>query len=170
MVDQKLNKPTLYLETTVPSYLAARMSRDIVVQAHQQITWDWWNSRRENYEIYISEIVLKEIADGDQKAAERRYEFVKYLEILDISEDVRQLARDLAVFLRLPKRAEMDALHLSFATEYELDYLLTWNCAHLANGSVIHRLKKFESEHSRVVPVIITPEELMIGDYGNEMD
>ena len=106
-----MNKPTLYLETTVPSYLAARPRRDIVVQAHQQITWDWWNSCRENYKIYISEI-----AGGDQKASQRRYEFVKYLEILDISEDVRQLARDLAVFLRLPKRAEMDALHLSFAT------------------------------------------------------
>ncbi|RLG28783.1 DNA-binding protein [Methanosarcinales archaeon] len=107
MADQKLNKSALYLETTISSYLAARPSRDIVVQAHQQITWDWWNSCRGDYEIYISEIVLKEIAGGDQKAAERRYEFVKDLEILDISEDVRQLGRDLAVFLRLPKRAEM---------------------------------------------------------------
>ncbi len=165
-----MNKPTLYLETTVPSYLAARPSRDIVIQAHQQITWDWWKSCKENYEVYISEIVLKEIAGGDQKVAKKRHTFVKDLEILDLSEDVYQLARDLAVFLRLPKRAEMDALHLSFAVEYELDYLLTWNCAHLANGAIIRRLKKFESDHTRFVPVIVTPEELMIGGYENEMD
>ena len=164
-MDQKLNKPTLYLKTTVPSYLAARLSRDIVVQAHQQITWDWWNSCRGDYEIYISEIVLKEIAGGDQKAAERRYEFVKDLEILDISENVRQLGRDLAVFLRLPKRAV-----LKFCNRVRVRLPPNMELCTFSERKSHAPAKKFESEHSWVAPVIITPEELMIGDYGNEMD
>ena len=165
-----MEKPTLYLETTILSYLAARPSRDIIVQAHQQITWDWWESERENYELYISEIVLQEIMGGDPEAAERRQSFISNLAILDMSDAVRNLAYELAKFLNLLQRAELDALHLSFAIEYEMDYLLTWNCSHLANGLIISRLKEFELETSRLVPVIITPEELMSGGEENEMD
>lgn len=164
-----MEKPTLYVETTVLSYLAARPSRDIIVQAHQQITWDWWESERENYELYISEIVLQEIVEGDPIAAQRRESFMGNLVILDMSDAVRNLARELEKFLNLPKRAELDALHLSFAIEYEINYLLTWNCSHLANGLIISRLKEFELKTSRVTPVIVTPEELISGGEENEM-
>lgn len=152
------------------SYLAVRPSRDIIVQAHQQITWDWWESQRKNYELYISEIVLQEIAGGDPEAAKRRESFIGNLGILDMSDAVRNLARKLAKFLDLPKHAELDALHLSFAIEYEIDYLLTWNCSHLANGLIISRLKRFELKASRLTPVIVTPEELMSGGEENEVD
>ena len=165
-----MEKPTLYIETTIPSYLAARSSRDIIVQAHQQVTWDWWESQRGKYELYISEIVLQEITEADIEAAKRRETFVGDLAILNMSDAVRDLARDLARFLNLPRRAELDALHLSFAIEYKMDYLLTWNCSHLANGLIISRLKQFELETSRSVPVILTPEELMSGGEENEVD
>jgi len=163
-----LEKPTLYIETTIVSYLAAHPSRDIIVQAHQQITWDWWESQRKKYELY--EIVLQEIMKGEPEAAKRRESFISNLAILDMSDAVRNLARDLAKFLNLPRRAELDALHLSFAIEYEIDYLLTWNCSHLANGLIISKLKEFESKTSRLVPVIITPEEIMSGGEENEVD
>ena len=156
-----MEKQTLYIETTILSYLAARPSRDIIVQAHQQITWDWWEHQRENYGLYISEIVIQEIMEGDPEAVKRRESFIKNLSILDISDGVRNLARDLAKFLNLPKRAELDALHLGFAIEYEIDYLLTWNCSHLANGLIMSRLKEFELKTSRFMPVIVTPEELL---------
>jgi len=164
-----LEKPTLYLETTILSYLASRPSRDIIVQAHQQITLDWWESKRENFELYISEIVLLEIKEGDTEAAKRRESFITDLAILNMSDAVRNLAPKLTKFLNLPKRAELDALHLSFAIEYEMDYLLTWNCSHLANGLIISRLKTFELETSQSVPVIVTPEELMTGGEESEM-
>lgn len=165
-----MKKPTLYIETTILSYLAARPSRDIIVQAHQQITWDWWESRRKNYELYISEIVIQEIMEGDPEAAKRRKSFISNLAILDIADEVRNLARELAKFFNLPQRTALDALHLSFAIEYEMDYLLTWNCSHLANGFMIRRLKDFEFATSRPVPVIVTPEELMSGGEENEVD
>lgn len=165
-----MEKPTLYIETTILSYLAARASRDIIVQAHQQITWDWWESQRERYKLYISEIVLQEIMEGDPEAVKRRESFISNLAILDMSDAVRKLARELATFLNIPQRAELDALHLSFAIEYEMDYLLTWNCSHLANGLIIRKLKEFELETSRLVPVIVTPEELISGGEENELD
>ncbi|MCD5402146.1 type II toxin-antitoxin system VapC family toxin [candidate division NPL-UPA2 bacterium] len=165
-----MEKPTLYIESTILSYLAARPSRDIIVQAHQQVTWDWWESQREKYELYISEVVVQEIREGDLEAAKRRESFIGNLAILDMSDAVRNLARELAKFLNLPQRAELDALHLSFAIEYGMNYLLTWNCSHLANGLIISRLKEFELETSRLVPVIVTPEELISGGEENEVD
>ncbi|MBU2600046.1 type II toxin-antitoxin system VapC family toxin [bacterium] len=165
-----MEKSTLYIETTILSYLAARSSRDIIVQAHQQITWDWWESQQKNYELYISEIVLQEIMRGDPEAAKKRESFTSNLAILDMSDAVRNLARELVKFLKLPKLAELDALHLSFAIEYEIDYLLTWNCSHLANGLIISKLKEFELKTSRVTPVIVTPEELLSGGEENEVE
>ena len=165
-----MEKSTIYIETIILSYLAARYSRDIIVQAHQQITWDWWESQRKNYELYISEIVLQEIMGGDSEAAKRREAFSNNLAILDMSDAVRNLAHELTNFLNLPKRAELDALHISFAIEYEIDYLLTWNCSHLANGLIISKLKEFEYKTSRLMPVIVTPEELISGGEENEVD
>ncbi|OIN95623.1 hypothetical protein AUJ66_08885 [Candidatus Desantisbacteria bacterium CG1_02_38_46] len=158
-----MKKPTLYFETTIISYLAARPSRDIIVQAHQQITADWWESCRQQYELYISEMVIQEIAIGNGEAVKRRQSFISSLKILNLTDEVHQLAKELAKFLRLPKRAEIDALHLGFAIEYEMDYLLTWNCSHLANGGIIGKLKEYELEGGRPVPVIVTPEELLSG-------
>lgn len=164
-----MNKPTIYIETTVISYLAAHPSRDIIVQAHQQITWEWWKAQRLNYELYISGVLLQEIMKGDIDAVTRRKSFIKDLAVLDISDEVRNLAVELTKFLNLPQRAELDALHLSFAIEYGIDYFLTWNCSHLANGRIISKLKEFELKESRIVPVIVTPEEL-IGGEEYEMD
>ena len=113
---------------------------------------------------------MQEIKEGDIETAKKRETFIGDLAILNMSDAVRDLARELAKFLNLPRRAELDALHLSFAIEYKMDYLLTWNCSHLANGLIISRLKQFESETSRSVPVILTPEELMSGGKENEVD
>ncbi|ODS42556.1 MAG: hypothetical protein MSIBF_04380 [Candidatus Altiarchaeales archaeon IMC4] len=164
-----MKKPTLYIETTILSYLASRPSRDIIVQAHQQITQDWWDSQRKNYELHISAIVLQEIARGDPDASKRRELFTDDLAILDVSDAVRNLAKELVKFLNLPQRAELDALHLAFAIEYDMDYLLTWNCSHLANGFIMSRLKEFEAKTLRSVPVIVTPEELNSTGEDNEM-
>ena len=80
----------------------------------------------------ISEAVLEELRAGDADLADRRLELVGAFPILELNDDVRKLG--------LPKRARADRLHIAFAVSYELDYLLTWNCAHLANGEVIRRL------------------------------
>jgi len=159
--------PTLYLESTIPSYLAAKPSRDLIVASHQQITHEWWSSSRSRFDMYISEAVLDEAGRGDPDAASRRLEIVKNLPVLALTKEIESLALEYLDSLALPGRARLDVIHLACAVIYELDYLLTWNCAHLANGVVIRRLQDFNSPRGLAIPVIVTPEELLeepIGD------
>ena len=151
---------TIYLETTIPSYLAARPSRDVVVNAHQQITHEWWEFARHRFVIVVSEAVLEEIRAGDAASATRRLELVRDFPILELNDDVRKLAHTYEEILRLPKKARVDLVHIAFAVSYEVDYLLTWNCAHLANGEVIRRLMATNRDLGRPTPLILTPEEL----------
>lgn len=153
-------KPTLYLETTIASYLTARPSRDVIVLAHQEITRDWWNRRREQFAIYISPVVLQEAALGDAEAAERRLALLKDFPVLDASPQVEGLAQTYFSELRLPDRAVRDAAHLAFATVYEMDYLLTWNCLHIANAEVIRQLAGINVRLGIATPTVCTPEEL----------
>jgi hypothetical protein len=127
--------PTLYLESTIPSYLAARPSRDIIVAAHQQLTHQLWEEARPGYDVYISQTVLDEILAGDPDAAARRLAYVETLPLLDVNEEVESLAEEYRSQLNLPRAARVDATHLACAVVYEVDFMLTWNCAHLANWS-----------------------------------
>lgn len=153
--------PTVYLETTIPSYLAAFPSRDLIVAAHQQITHEWWRTAAARFELYISEAVLDEINAGDAEAAARRRDIVRELSILRLTDDVATLTEVYDDRLGLQGRARADLVHIAFAVAYQMDYLVTWNCRHIANGETIRRLVEVNSEISRATPVILTPEELL---------
>ena len=158
----------VYLETTVPSYLAAYPSRDLVVAAHQQISWEWWETAKKRFDLVISEAVLAEIRAGDPNAIERRLEIVEGLPILGLNEDVRMLAGVYEQKLGLPNTAKADILHIAFAVAYEVEYLVTWNCTHIANGEVIRNLLQANKELNRFSPLILTPEELLETPTGEE--
>jgi hypothetical protein len=157
---------TLYLESTVPSYLTAHPSRDLVMAAHQQITHEWWRQARARFDVYISQAVLDEISAGDPEAASQRLALVRELPILALTEEVDALATEYHGKLGLPEGAQLDAVHLACAVLYELDYLLTWNCKHLANGVVIQRLQAVNRILGRPTPIIVTPEELLDSPEG----
>ncbi|HSB05557.1 MAG TPA: type II toxin-antitoxin system VapC family toxin [Thermodesulfobacteriota bacterium] len=161
-----MNKPSLYLESTIISYLAAYPSRDLIVAAHQQITHEWWDQVRPKFNNYISQAVLDEISIGDPDAASRRRALAAGLPILALTEEVELLAEEYVSKLGLPRGAQLDAVHLACAVFYEVDYLLTWNCAHLANGLVIKRLQRVNAALGRSTPVIATPEELLTSPGG----
>jgi|SRR4030095_8994086 predicted nucleic acid-binding protein len=152
--------PSVYLETTIPSYLVSRPSRDLITAAHQQITHEWWERARASFEIFVSEAVLEEIRAGDRALSVRRLELVEDLPVLTLSAEVRELVRLYTGRLGLPEQAFTDVLHIAFAVAYQLDYLVTWNCRHIANGRVIHRLASVNREVGRPTPIIVTPEEL----------
>jgi hypothetical protein len=154
-------KPTLYLESTIPSYLAARPSRDLIVAAHQQITHEWWEQVRFEFDIYVSQAVVDEVSAGDPAVATRRLALVDGLPRLVLTDEVDALAGEYLRRLGLPPSARLDAIHLACTVVYGLDYLLTWNCAHLANGQVIRRLWEINRALGRSTPVIVTPEELL---------
>ena len=153
--------PTVYLETTIPSYLAARPSRDIIIAAHQQITHEWWSNARERFDVYISDAVLAEICLGDPDVVARRLAIVEKLPTVEINNEVQDLVFIYAQRLGLTGRAQIDLPHIALAVAYTMDYLVTWNCAHIANGAVIRRLVDINSELHCHTPVIVTPEELL---------
>ncbi len=153
--------PSVYLETTVPSYLVARPGRDLIVAAHQQITREWWAIAKGRFDLYVSEAVLDEIRTGDVEFAARRIEAVAELDVLAFSDDVGDLIRAYHHRLGLVGSAIADLPHFAYAVAYNMDYLVTWNCKHIANGQVIRRLNIVNGELGRPTPVIVTPEELL---------
>ncbi|HUW63354.1 MAG TPA: type II toxin-antitoxin system VapC family toxin, partial [Spirochaetia bacterium] len=157
------NKATLYLETTIPSYLAAKPSRDLITAAHQQETHDWWDKERDLFNIYISQAVLDEVRSGDPNAALLRSKFLEGIDILPAAKMVDEFAEEYASLLGLPDKAATDGLHLAYAVFYKLDYLMTWNCKHLAHGEVRRRVKRHNSFHGLYTPEIVTPLELRGG-------
>ncbi|HEY2951437.1 MAG TPA: type II toxin-antitoxin system VapC family toxin [Verrucomicrobiae bacterium] len=161
MVKTPVLKPKLYLETTVPSYLSAWPSRDLIRAGHQQITREWWRTRRGDFDIFVSQFVLDEAAAGDTEAARDRLEALKDFPLLDITEDVDELAAAFIKTLALPPKAVTDAAHIAVAAVHRMHFLLTWNCTHIANAEMAVAIEQVCREHSLACPVICTPEELM---------
>ncbi len=155
------DKPKVYVETTVVSYLTAWPSNEIVMAAHQQITQRWWQSRREEFELFASELVVQEAQAGDADAARRRLAVIGDLDLITIDDSVTQLAELLAQEISLPKRASADALHIGLAVVHGMDYLMTWNCRHIANARHRQRIEDICSSAGYLAPVICTPEELL---------
>jgi len=153
--------PSVYLETTIPSYVAAHPSRDLIMAAHQQITHDWWLDAHDRFDLYISEAVLNEIRGGAPDAAARRLAIVNGLPVLQLNDDVRNLVHEYDRRLGLTGRARADLPHFAFAVAYQMDYLVTWNCRHIANGEVIRRLLHANAELQRPTPLLLTPEEIL---------
>ena len=145
----------------MPSYLTAWPSRDLIRAGHQQITKEWWQARRAGFDIYISQFVLDEAAAGDAEAARERLEALHGLPILDLTEEVVDLATALKASLVLPEKAVTDAAHIAIAAVHGIHFLLTWNCTHIANAEMSAAIEATCRERGFQCPVICTPEELM---------
>jgi hypothetical protein len=154
-------KPSVYIETTIPSYLTAWHSRDLIMAANQEATRSWWNVARPRYDLYVSQIVLQEAAGGDSNAAERRISILSELPELDISIKAELLAERLLSGSALPVKAEIDALHIAISATHGIEYLLTWNCTHIANAVMRPKIERICRLAGYEPPVICTPLELM---------
>jgi hypothetical protein len=154
-------KARLYLETTIPSYLTSRPSRDLIVAGHQQITRDWREKRRDTFQLYISQLVLDESGAGDPVAARKRLEVLHDLPLLDITPEVADVASSILASGKVPRKAATDAAHIAIAAVHGMDFLVTWNCVHIANATIAKALASICREHACECPVICTPEELM---------
>jgi predicted nucleic acid-binding protein len=153
--------PTVYVETSVISYLAAHPSRDLITAARQQITHEWWRVRRPQFEVYISQLVFDESAVGDPETASRRAAVLADLPLLDITPAAVALARGLLDMAKLPLQAGADALHIATAACHGMDYLLTWNSTHIANAELRPRIERACRALGYEAPVLCTPDQLM---------
>ena len=151
----------VYIETTIPSYLAARPSRDLLQAARQQMTHAWWNNARQNFDLCISEIVLDEVASGDVDVAQRRLPFLQDLPLLDLTEAVNDVAKAIMGSGLLPQEATRDAVHIAVSSVHGIDILLTWNCRHIANAAIMKELRTIVAGCGYELPILCTPEELL---------
>jgi predicted nucleic acid-binding protein len=152
---------SVYLETTFFGYLVSRPSRDLLVAAHQQATQDWWIERRERFDCYVSQVVIDESSAGDAEVAKRRLDIVSQLAVLEVTNEVESLARVILADGVVPEQAVRDAAHVAVAVVHGIDYLLTWNCRHLANAQILRKLSAVCTREGYEAPLICTPEELM---------
>ncbi len=156
--------PKVYIETSVISYLTARLSSDLIVAAHQKLTLEWWENRRVDFELYTSELVFEEARRGDPQAAQKRMMALQNISLLPLNKDTFDLA-DLIVSQHvLPEEAHADAVHISAAIILEMDYLLSWNCKHIANAQrqkqIIQIIRQIGYHN---MPTLCTPELLLGG-------
>jgi predicted nucleic acid-binding protein len=156
-------KPRIYIETTIPSYLTARKSHDILVAAHQQITGEWWTLRRQNFDLFTSELVWKKPDSETPTPPDDGWLLLRGIPLLDLTPAVRRLAGRFLAGGLIPAKAADDALHVAFATAHGMDLLLTWNCRHIANAEIIARLADAAAEFGHRLPVLCTREPLMGG-------
>ncbi len=154
-------KETVYVETSVISYLTARPSSDLRAMANQSTTTEWWESRRPSYSVFASDLVISEASKGHPEASKRRMAAIADLPLLQISEDVRALAQALIESHALPEKAEADAYHVAIAAVNGVAYLLTWNCTHIANAHTRPKIENTCRTLGYEPPVICTPLELM---------
>ena len=154
-------KPSIYLETSVIGCLAMRLSGVLRIAANQQTTRDWWDNHRQQFELFVSRYVIDECSDGDPVAAQERLAFLEGVPLLEISDTAEALAEALLNGVPLPPKATIDAYHISVAAVHGIEFLLTWNCKHIANPALRARIEFVCREMGYEPPVICTPQELL---------
>ncbi len=152
---------SVYIETSILGHLTARPTDNLIVAANVKITQDWWNEYRRSFMLYASEIVEDEAGKGDPEMASQRLNLLQSLMLLELTEEAFELSQAFLSQSNLPQKAFNDALHMALATVYNLDYLLTWNCKHMANAQIQRKLAQISSDFGYVLPVICTPYELI---------
>ncbi|MCE2543916.1 MAG: type II toxin-antitoxin system VapC family toxin [Acidobacteria bacterium] len=156
-------KKTVYIETSVVSYLTARPTSDLLPAAWQKITADWWETRRNRFDLMTSKVTLDEAGRGDAGASARRLAALSDIPVLPITGAVSDLADKLVQGGALPAKALNDALHVAVSGVHGVDYLLTWNYRHLDNAEARPVIRRICSRYGYGGPEICTPRELMGG-------
>jgi len=151
----------VYIETSIPSYLTARPSNDLRAMANQNTTIEWWENRKSQFDVFVSEFVIAECSLGDPKASSRRIASIEGIPVLETTEEAKNLAGSLIAEDAIPNRAEIDAYHIAVATVNGMNYLLTWNCTHIANAVIRPRIEAVCRNRGYEPPTICTPQELM---------
>lgn len=162
-------KPSVYLETTVVSYLVGWLSQNsLLVASNQELTREWWATRRDRFELFASTAVVDEARKGDGKLAAERLAFLSEVELFDVTSEARALAAKLVHEANIPAKAEIDAIHIAVAAINGMTYLLSWNCAHIVNAATLPRVYDVCRVSGYEPPFVCTPQELMLMEPDND--
>ncbi|MFM8474399.1 MAG: type II toxin-antitoxin system VapC family toxin [Planctomycetaceae bacterium] len=161
---------SVYLETSVVSYLRQRPSSNVVAAARQVLTHRWWRDEKKKFAIYSSQFVMDEASAGNAELAAERLRLLEDIPLLPLDQLVAEIAEEIMNRAVLPEKARTDALHIAVAVRHRVQYLLTWNCRHIANARITPRLRNVIADLGLQLPVICTPEELLSDDSHDDND
>jgi hypothetical protein len=154
------DRKSVYIESTIPSYATSKPSRDVVAAGRQYLTQFFWEHQRDQYKLYISQVVIDEISDGDPEAAQRRLDFIDGIEKLLEPDGRKELSVIYQQLLKIPDRAKADCAHLAYCVLGRIHYLLTWNCGHLGPVSQT-KIREYNDKHGLWTPALVTPESFV---------
>lgn len=156
-----MDKRAVYIETSIASYLTARPTSDLLTAAWQKTTVDWWDTQRNRFDLYTSDVTIEEAGRGHLEAAARRLEALLGIPILPITEEAVALSKALLQGKALPSKALDDSLHIAVSAVHGINYLLTWNFRHIDNAETKPIIRSVRSLHGYTSPEICTPQELI---------
>jgi len=155
-----VDKKKVYVEASVISNLTARPSNNVRDMAHQVSTCSWWEECRQDFELFSSAVDEREAFRGDADAAARRMAALGETKTIPVTRDAVKLAEALLVATAVPRTSFDDAMHIAVAAVNGMDFLVTWNCRHIANAFTMPRIYKVCEEAGFRCPLICTPEQL----------
>ena len=150
-------KKTVYLDTTVPSYLFDNREN---IQTYIDVTKKWWQEESGNFDVWILDETIAELNSGDYPSKVEILQFVSQIPVLPPDENITEIARVYLVNYLMPRMLKGDAIHLAYASFYKIDFLLTWNCNHLANANKRQHIRIINTRLNLFTPEIVTPLEL----------
>jgi hypothetical protein len=153
------DRKSLYVESTIPSYATARPSKELIAAVRQVMTRDFWEQERHNYDLYVGQSVVDECSKGDGEAVKRRMDFIAGIQVIPNTAEIESLATDYQRLLGIPDRAKTDCIHLAMCVLEHIDYLLTWNCAHLGFASYL-KVREYNDKRGLWTPALVTPESI----------
>ena len=158
-------KPSVYIDTSIPSYYVdTRPSLEV----HIRRTRVWWDEEWEYYQVYTSPFVLRELSEGDFPNKPQAIELAHRASLLNPTPEIDEIVRDYLDNFLMPISDDRDGYHLAFTSFYKIDYLLTWNCEHLANVNKRRHIAKINQRLELFVPIITTPLELLPSEGGTQ--
>jgi predicted nucleic acid-binding protein len=155
---------TVYVETSIVSYLRQKPSTQVVLAARQLLTHQWWNDERTNYQLVASQFVIDEASAGNPTLAAERLQLLAGIPLLPLDPAIADIADEIMSRAILPENARTDALHIAAVAHHRIQYLLTWNFRHIANARILPRIHNVLNDLLLPVPVICTPEEMVGND------
>ncbi len=150
-------KASVYLDTTIPSYLFDERES---IKMHIDVTKQWWIQESDNFDIWISEETFNEISEGNYPRKDEILRFISDISILLPEKKIIDIAQIYLDNYVMPQVLKGDALHLVYASYYKMDFLLTWNCNHLANANKRQHIRIINTRLNLATPEIVTPLEL----------
>ena len=154
--------PRVYVETTIPSFYHETRATPVIV-ARREWTQQWWSDSPARYELVTSPAVISELENGPADRREDWLALIQGLPVLPIEAAIEEIVETYQTHKLMPKNPAGDALHLALASYHKCDFLVTWNCQHLANANKFGHIRSVNTSLGLFVPAIVTPLEMLGG-------